>query len=162
MLSVGDGDGYVSLRIQEKTGVKIKGLDILFHEDYRVQGIPLVLYDGKEIPFPKNKFDIVAGIFVLHHCEDIEFTLEEMIRVTKKKLIIVEDVFNNSLERKFLRFFDFIENRTFSPNMPIPFNYRTLAQWRQIFGHYNLKLVSSTQYQALPLPVRNQSFCLLK
>lgn len=162
MLSVGDGDGYVSNKIQEKTGVIIKGLDILFFEKYREKSIPLILYDGEEIPFPDESFDITAGIFLLHHCENFHLTLREMIRVSKKKLLIVEDVFNNRIEQLFLRFFDFIENRTFSSKMPIPYNFHSLIQWKEIFQQYNLKLVCSIQFHSLPLPVRNQSFCLLK
>ncbi|GAF81267.1 unnamed protein product, partial [marine sediment metagenome] len=161
MLSVGDGDGYVSMRIKEKTGIEVQGLDILPHQEYRVIGVPLTLYDGNNIPFPDKSFDITAGIFLLHHCED-DTILKEMIRVSKKKIIIVEDVFNNSLERLGLRIFDCVENRTFSSEMPIPHNFRKLKQWEKIFKLRDLELVRSTQFRALPLPVRNQSFCLIK
>lgn len=162
ILSVGDGDGYVSLRIQEKTLSQVQGLDILHYTQYRVQGVPLVVYDGNEIPFADESFDISAGVFLLHHCENIDFILQEMIRVSRKKIIIVEDVFNNRLEHAFLRFFDTIENRTFSTEMPIPYNFQNLSQWKKTFKKSNLKLVYSIQFRALPLPVRNQAFCLIK
>lgn len=162
ILSVGDGDGYVSLRIQEKTGSKVQGLDILHYTKYRVQGVPLVIFDGNKFPFADNSFDITAGVFLLHHCEDINFILQEMIRVSRKKLIIVEDVFNNRLDLLFLRFFDTIENRTFSTEMPIPYNFQNLLQWKMIFKKLDLQLVYSIQFRALPLPVRNQAFCLIK
>ena len=162
LLSVGDGDGYVSLRIQEKTGSKVQGLDILHYAKYRVQGVPLVVSDGNDIPFADKSFDITAGVCLLHHCEDIDFILQEMIRVSRKKLIIVEDVFNNRLELLFLRFFDTIENRTFSKEMSIPYNFQNLSQWKKIFNKLNLKLVYSIQFQTLPLPVRNHAFCLIK
>jgi len=159
---VGDGDGYVSRRIQEKTKARIQGLDILHLKEYRVQGIPLVIYDGNEIPFADDSFDISAGVFVLHHCQNYEFTLQEMIRVSKKKIIIFEDVFNNHLERTFLHFFDTIENRTFSTEIPIPYNFQTLHQWKKTFDKLNLKLIYTSQFRALPLPVRNQVFYLVK
>jgi ubiquinone/menaquinone biosynthesis C-methylase UbiE len=159
---VGDGDGYVSMRIQERTGAIIQGLDILHFKKYRVQRIPLVIYDGNEIPFTDRSFDISAGVFLLHHCQNYEFTLQEMIRVSKRKLILFEDVFNNRLELTFLRFFDTIENRTFSSEMPIPYHFKTILQWKNIFKKLNLKLVYSVQFRALPLPVRNQAFCLVK
>ena len=162
ILSVGDGDGYVSLRIQEKTQSQVQGLDILHYTKYRVQGIPLVIYDGNEIPFADKSFDISAGVFLLHHCENLDFTLQEMIRVSRKKIIIVEDVFNNRLEHLFLRFFDTIENRTFSTEMPIPYNFQSLSQWKNIYKKLNLQLIYSVQFRALPLPVRNQAFCLIK
>ena len=162
VLSVGDGDGYVSMRIQERTGAMIQGLDILHFKKYRVQGIPLVIYDGNEIPFADNSFDISAGVFLLHHCQNFELTLQEMIRVSKRKLIIFEDVFNNRLELAFLHFFDTIENRTFSSEMPIPYNFQTILQWKNTFKKFNLKLVYSVQFRALTLPVRNQAFCLVK
>ncbi len=161
MLSVGDGDGYVSMRIKEKIGIEVQGLDILPYQEYRVIGIPLTLYDGKNIPFPDKSFDIIAGIFLLHHCKD-DTILKEMIRVSRKKLIIVEDVFNNSLERLGLQVIDCIENRTFSSEMPIPHNFRNLKQWKKVFKAFDLELIRSTQFRALPLPVRNQLFCLIK
>ncbi|MFW9777667.1 MAG: class I SAM-dependent methyltransferase [Candidatus Heimdallarchaeota archaeon] len=161
MLSVGDGDGYVSLRIQEKTGVEIQGLDILAYPKYRVPGIPLRLYDGNEpIPFPDDSFDVCIGVFVLHHCPNVGSILKEMMRVSRKKLIIIEDVFNNRLERFFLKFFDLLENRTFSAQMPIPFNFRKLDDWKELFKNLDLHLVHTSQFHALPLPVRNQSFCM--
>ena len=162
ILSVGDGDGYVSRRIQEKTNAKVQGLDIFYFKEYRVQGIPLVIYDGKEIPFADNSFDISTGVFVLHHCQDFEFTLQEMIRVSKKKIIIFEDVFNNRLEHIFLRFFDTIENRTFSTEIPIPYNFQTLSEWKKTFKKLDLTLIYTIQFRALPLPVRNQAFYLIK
>ncbi|MFX0124953.1 MAG: class I SAM-dependent methyltransferase [Candidatus Hodarchaeota archaeon] len=162
ILSVGDGDGYVSLRIQEKTESQVQGLDILHYTKYRVQGVPLVIYDGNEIPFADESFDISAGVFLLHHCENLEFTLQEMIRVSRKKIIIVEDVFSNRLELLFLRFFDTIENRTFSTEMPIPYNFQKVSQWKKTFKKTNLQLIYSIQFRALPLPVRNQAFCLMK
>ncbi|UCG01116.1 MAG: methyltransferase domain-containing protein [Candidatus Heimdallarchaeota archaeon] len=162
ILSVGDGDGYVSRRIQEKSNAQVQGIDILHFKEYRVQGIPLVIYDGKEIPFADNSFDISAGVFLLHHCQNLELTLQEMIRVSKKKIIIFEDVFNNRLEHYFLRFFDTIENRTFSTEMPIPYNFQTLSQWKETFKRFDLKLIYTVQFRALPLPVRNQAFYLVK
>lgn len=50
--------------------------------------IPVILYDGKKIPFPKNTFDIITSIEVIEHVEDTELILKEMNRVLKPNGIL--------------------------------------------------------------------------
>lgn len=45
--------------------------------------IPLVLYDGKILPFKDNSFDLVTLIEVIEHVEDPELMLKEIKRVLK-------------------------------------------------------------------------------
>lgn len=45
--------------------------------------IPLVVYDGKTLPFKNSSFDIVTSIEVIEHAEDPELMLQEIRRVLK-------------------------------------------------------------------------------
>lgn len=49
------------------------------------------VYDGFKIPYPDKSFDIVFCMFVLHHIPHYKKMLEEIKRVCKKRIIIIED-----------------------------------------------------------------------
>jgi len=50
------------------------------------------VYDGYKLPYEDNSFDIVVSMFVLHHIPHNENILKELSRVSRGKLIIVEDM----------------------------------------------------------------------
>ena len=50
------------------------------------------VYDGYKLPYDDNSFDVVVSMFVLHHIPHNENILNELTRVTRNKLIIVEDM----------------------------------------------------------------------
>ena len=50
-----------------------------------------IVYDGKSLPFKDNQFDVVLCMFVLHHIPNQKQIIEELKRVCKNKLIIIED-----------------------------------------------------------------------
>ena len=162
VLSVGDGEGSVSLQMQNKYKVKVQGLDVgnVFSK-FRINEIPLEIYDGKEIPYPDNSFDIVTAVFVLHHCYDVEQILAEIIRVSRKKIIICEDVYSTWIGKQIVCGFDYLENRSLSRDVNIPFNFKTLKEWVNLFNKLNLTVVNSIPFRASRvIPVRNQLFCL--
>lgn len=45
--------------------------------------IPVILFDGKRLPFPDNSFDIVTNIEVIEHVEKPKLMLKEIRRVLK-------------------------------------------------------------------------------
>ena len=55
---------------------------------YNEYGIKYVRSSAYEMPFPDEKFNIVASFATLEHISDPESALNEMIRVTKKNGII--------------------------------------------------------------------------
>lgn len=62
-----------------------------------IQNAPVVVYDGKRIPFPDKSFDVSLLITVLHHIPDPEHTLKEARRVTRGRIVVVEDLFHHRL-----------------------------------------------------------------
>jgi ubiquinone/menaquinone biosynthesis C-methylase UbiE len=68
----------------------VAGIDI---RDLRLPNVnvPLQIYNGRSIPFADDYFDVSLVFYVLHHCEDPEQVLREAIRVTRGKIIIIEE-----------------------------------------------------------------------
>src|SRR3989337_138881 len=52
------------------------------------KSIPVIIYDGKKLPFQNETFDISLLIAVLHHCNEPLQVLDEAIRVSSKKIVI--------------------------------------------------------------------------
>ncbi|MES2662044.1 MAG: class I SAM-dependent methyltransferase [Pseudomonadota bacterium] len=90
---------YLS-ELKNKMGANIKVLDFgcgmkpfayIFEGVSEYKGIDVypgefvdVVYDGKEIPFPDEYFDIIFSTSVLEHVENLNMSLQEISRILKK------------------------------------------------------------------------------
>jgi len=141
VLDIGAGGGWSGELISKEKRVEMQLLDV---EDFNRSKLPLVVYDGENIPFPDNSFDSSLLLFVLHHCKDPLLVLKEAIRVTKKRIIIHEDTYTSSFGRALACTNDFIANFPFFLTNPfkmnMPYNYRTVADWERIFQDLDLRL----------------------
>lgn len=160
-LSVGDGDGYVSLHTQRLCGVEPRGLDVDIDWPNRNEAVPIDHYDGLSMPYDDNSFDVVSAIFSLHHCDDVESVLGEMVRVSRKKIVICEDIYNTWFGHKVVCFMDKLENRAVSREINIPYNFRTVTEWVLLFKKLDLGINTSKRLEIFPwFPVRHHVFCL--
>jgi ubiquinone/menaquinone biosynthesis C-methylase UbiE len=68
----------------------VAGVDV---RDLRLLNVdvPLRVYDGHTLPFTTNQFDVSLLFYVLHHCQDPHRLLHEAVRVTRQKIIIIEE-----------------------------------------------------------------------
>lgn len=98
ILDFGCGDMSLSKYLLSQKTIFLTGVD---NVDYNVNDVNFVKYDGGRLPFNDNKFDVVFAIFVLHHTSGPEFYLRELIRVSKKKIVICEDTYTNKREEMF-------------------------------------------------------------
>lgn len=141
VLDIGAGGGWIGKRLSDSRGAEITLLDV---SDMNRTDLPLKVYDGTHIPFPSASFDICLLLFVLHHCEDPLQVLSEATRVSKKRLIIFEDTFRNPFERFLAGLNDWIANSPFfltNPSkMNMPFHYRRVTEWEDIFRKFSLKV----------------------
>jgi len=105
-------------------GYHVVGLDVdntsLWKE------IQPVIYDGKIIPFKNNVFDNTTVICVLHHCQKQEQLLNEIMRVSKRA-IVIEDTYRNQLEHIAIAIRDSIENWEFYKH-----TYRSYPEWKKL------------------------------
>jgi ubiquinone/menaquinone biosynthesis C-methylase UbiE len=127
ILDVGAGDCRLDVLLQKKVGCEVVPVDV---EDFNETQLPLTIFDGKRLPFPDDSFDAVLLIFVLHHAEDAKAVLEEARRVSRKSVIVFEDVTSNMWDRMVFR--GFHHWLAWSEKISYPFREWRPSQWTQL------------------------------
>jgi SAM-dependent methyltransferase len=138
ILDVGAGNCVLCESLQQ-AGFEVTPLDI---ENLSfLKDISPVLYDGKTIPFAEDTFDVALVITVLHHTSDPDALLAEVSRVARR-LIVVEEVYQNRAEKYYTYAIDSLFNWEFFDH---PRSNRTDAGWKAAFEKLGL-MVSSAVY----------------
>jgi 2-polyprenyl-3-methyl-5-hydroxy-6-metoxy-1,4-benzoquinol methylase len=96
VLDVGFGLGYgliiSSVNAREVYGVDVDQKALEYCNAYLFEKLPTLkaiqLYDGYNIPYPDNYFDIIVSVDVLEHVPDYHQLLNEMMRVVSKGVFI--------------------------------------------------------------------------
>jgi ubiquinone/menaquinone biosynthesis C-methylase UbiE len=140
ILDLGCGSGIFGKKIEKKLKKEVIGIDIV---DKRVCQIPFKIYDGKNIPFSNDYFDVVIIAFVLHHTENPVSILKEAKRVGKR-IIIFEDL-PEGISGKIYCFLHWITWNLFFGKSP-KFNFHTSREWEEIFKNLGLKLISEKNF----------------
>ena len=126
ILDVGVGNGALGHTLMTE-GYDIKCIDIkrlsLF-ENYQPQ-----IYDGNKFPFPDRSRDVALLITMLHHTPEPELILHEAKRVASR-VIVMEDVYRNSLQKWVTFFTDSLVNLEFAGH---PHTNRTHEEWMETF-----------------------------
>lgn len=145
IIDIGAGAGWISQEIQRRRKTKNTLLDVI---NLNQTDLPLIIYDGKNMPFDDNTFDTALLICVLHHCKDPCGVLKEAKRIVRKRIIIIEDIARNPIGRIALCLKDAILNIGFcllvnslKEITNLPFHFKRISEWEEIFEHLNLKIV---------------------
>lgn len=93
ILDVGCGEGFTLNRLKEKgIGKKLEGVEYLQAAiDLGKKSYPDILIKKGtiyELPYKDNSFDLVLCTEVLEHLKEPEVALKELIRVSKKYLVV--------------------------------------------------------------------------
>lgn len=130
VLDVGCGEGYV-LEALARHGIDTHGVDIV--DLRRVRSCPFRLYDGHTIPYPDASFDLVMLSFVLHHVPDERKLglLREAIRVSRAKILVVEDTPATTVDRLASRRHGESYRRKIGSTAD--FGFLTRGEWRWLF-----------------------------
>lgn len=91
VLDVGCGDGVLGEKLIKQRGCQVFGidLDIIGVEESKRKGLKAQVWDADlKLPFKENSFDIVICNEVLEYLKDPDFTLSELLRVARDKVII--------------------------------------------------------------------------
>ncbi len=139
VLDLGAGDGLLGETILRKTSKKVILYDII---DYNYSSLPMNIYpENGTIELPDNSIDTTILYTVLHHASNPLHVLDEAIRVTKKRIIIVEGFVDTKYHYLFNSFFDWFLNRVAKDeDVPIPLNYLSTIGWTNLFTKKSLKL----------------------
>lgn len=148
VLDLGSGTGKLSRWVRERVGIRPTLADVVEFGN-RVGGMPYVkLEDPLSTPFEDRSFDAVMLLFVLHHVrgwEDQDALLEEAARLSRSRVILIEDTPASGPERILNTAWDWALN--LRHGVPKPFSFRTVEGWRQAFRRLGLSELSSETYR---------------
>jgi ubiquinone/menaquinone biosynthesis C-methylase UbiE len=156
VLDFGCSNMMVSKYIASKKKISLTGIDIL---DYKIQDADFIKYEGGRLPFKDEQFDVVLSIFVLHHTDNPTFHLQELIRVSKRKIILCEDTFKNKIEENLTQLMDWMYNRTLVSNInDRATNFKSVKEWNELFEKNKVTVKNYKRIIPFPfffIPTRN-------
>jgi len=140
IIDIGSGPCIMAKRLLENghslTPVDVK--DLSFYKD-----IEPIIYNGKKLPFKNDSFDVALLIAVLHHTPDPIKIIKEAKRVAKR-IIIVEDVYENTFQKLLTFGVDSLINLEFFGH---PHSNKNDEEWLKVFKDLNLKLLYRKKYR---------------
>jgi SAM-dependent methyltransferase len=152
VLEVGAGNGALT-KLLSNEGMQLSVLDIedksLF-EDVKVR-----VYDGEKFPFEGKQFDVCQLITMLHHTTNAEELIREAKRVSDR-IIIMEDIYENPLQKYITWFTDSLVNWEFFGH---PHTNLTDTEWRELFEQNGL-VVEKVEYYRFLVLFRQVSYVL--
>lgn len=154
ILEVGAGTCNVGEEIK-KNGHDVALLDV--KNLSFVDGVSPILYDGKKMPFYDNQFDVSLVLTVLHHTSMPKNIIAEAKRVSKR-IIIIEDIYDNKMQKYLTYFFDSLLNLEFWGH---PHSNKNDKEWKKIFNIFNLKLIG-VKYRMSFSIFKQAIYCLEK
>lgn len=140
LLDLGSGTGIVAQTIHERTGMKVTLADVI---NYSMTDLPTVIISqDSRIPLENDAVDTTLLYLVLHHADDPLRLLEEAVRVTRTRMVIMEGYVDDEETYLVNCYFDWFLNRVVeAEDINIPLNFRTTGEWQQIFAQHGLRLV---------------------
>jgi SAM-dependent methyltransferase len=92
VLDVGCGAGHLLSEIAMFREVRPFGVDVSL-DRYVFKEIPAARFDGQTLPFSEKCFDVTVCCYVMHHLTPQQATLllGEMVRVTRRRIVVLED-----------------------------------------------------------------------
>lgn len=131
VLDLGAGEAYVAAALRERTGAAVISADVGPFARVRA---PYVVFDGRRLPFADGAVDTTLLLLTLHHCADVERVLDEAVRVTRHRLLVMESVYRNRLDRFWLDLLDGRVNRfRHAGHMAPALAFRPAAAWHAAF-----------------------------
>ena len=141
LLDLGAGEGFVAAALREWARVWVCSVDV---GPFRRAAGPYVAYDGWRLPFADGVFDTTLILLALHHCVDPGAVLDEAVRVTRGRLVVVESVCRNWRDRFWLELLDGRLNRLrHGGAMPPAVRFGSPREWRELFASRRLRAVET-------------------
>lgn len=141
VLDLGCGTGSIAKIIKGKISPQMTLVDV--QHNPMCDQYPVIIYDGESLSFTNNQFSVCLLTAVLHHCHNPVKVLDEAIRVTSGKIIIMEDVFNDLVGRVVT----FIGDCVLNWEIHSPFKNRNTTQWLKIFKTRKLKISHCEEFE---------------
>lgn len=134
VLDVGAGNGVPGSTVQRYfPDCTVRGVDVVAraHPESLVR---VSVYDGSNLPFPDRSFDISLLSNVIHHVpeEARAGLLAEVLRVTRRTILVKDHLATGALSRRVLGLMDLIGNAPFGGMVRA--EYLDAESWKQLFS----------------------------
>ncbi|MGC9599055.1 MAG: hypothetical protein ABSE18_01580 [Minisyncoccia bacterium] len=147
VIDYGAGDGQVTQILHDKLGLDIEGVDVRSYKASEVS-VPVLLFNGRRVDVGSGNYEAGLLANILHHEKDNENILNELDRIVRRRLVIIETVpvgeteddMEGDKNRTFMN--DYLYNRLFhNADVPVPGTFETPGKWIERFTQYGWKLV---------------------
>lgn len=157
ILDLGCGTGALSKTLKKNGRKNITLVDVDYNEMCDLY--PVTIYDGYKLPFKNKQFDKTLLITVLHHCSDAETVLDEAARMTKGRIIVMEDIFTDLPSRLITLIGDCLVNW----EIHSPFRNHTKEGWIKIFKEKGFKVekIKEFKLRCIGFPFKLAIFVLI-
>lgn len=145
-LDIGAGNGSFSNYL-ENNNHQVSSIDVVDKTNDEINR-QVQLFDGKNIPFRDDSFDTSIMMFVLHHTDMQEELMRDAIRVSRKYILIAEDI----IENKFDSLIGAIHLNT-SPWDKGNDSFKTHQQWISFFKAHDLEVIKTVPISRWVYPV---------
>ena len=140
IIDIGSGPGWVTHYLLD-LGYDVIPVDIA---DRTIPGDARPkIYDGRWLPFETDSFDVALIFTVLHHVRDPVSLIMEAKRISKR-IIIIEDTYNNRFMEIVTKMADLLMNLQFRGH---PHNNRDGEGWRNLFEKLELEVTRSEEHR---------------
>ena len=140
-LDVGCGTGAISKVLRDRFKKKTVLVDVDYNQMCDLY--PVTIYDGKRLPFKDKQFSSSLLLTVLHHAQNHDALLEEVVRVTKNQVIVMEDVFNDLPSR----IITFVGDCLVNFEVHSPFRNHSKEDWLDIFRKKGLRVIKIKEFE---------------
>ena len=142
VLDIGTGNGSLAYALSQN-GLQVTSVDIVDKSRFK-ETVPMI-FDGAALPFENNSFDTVLIITVLHHTKNQMELVKEAKRVGRE-VIIMEDVYTNSIQKYLTFLFDSLINLEFWGH---PHTNRSKTEWEELFEQIGLRKTATANMKTL-------------
>lgn len=132
--------------LHDELDLNIEGVDVRLYKASNIN-VPIKLFNGNHVDVADKEYGSGLLTNVLHHEKENEKILNELDRIIKNKLVILETVpvgqTEEDMERDKDRTFmnDYLYNRLFhSADVPAPGTFETPQKWIERFSQHGWQL----------------------
>lgn len=133
ILDIGCGTGQVGFLVRKKKKVHVQGVELALRENCLID---VVEFDGRQLPFEADSFDVCMFVDVLHHTDNVKELVKEACRVSRELVIVKDHNYANVFEHLLLKVMDWVGNRPHG--VILPYNFLKEKQWENIFSSAGL------------------------
>ena len=139
ILKVGYGFGFFSY-FAFLWNSDITNVDVLVSRDALSPDL-VQQYQGDLLPYEDNSFDVVVCNYTLHHSDNPDTLFRELVRVSKKRIIVVEEFYNSFFQKLDLVWNCWQVNRKAGQQVKIRWDcYLSEDRFREFISRYGLKI----------------------